>query len=443
MGLDPQTGKLVESVSSDPVWNTGHHRRCYPGKGTDKFIIYSMRGAEFLNLDTGEAFLPPWTRGSCGYGIMPANGLLYSPPHACRCYSETTLRGLTALAPEQKALGARQQAPALVKGPAYGSIPPYPPFMPPGFWSTYRANNARGGKTATTVSAKVSNVWKTEIGGKLTQPVMAYGRLFVASSDTHTIHALDAESGKEYWNFVAGGRIDSPPTIYQGMAIFGCTDGRVYCLRITDGKLVWRFRAAPSELRMGAYGQLESVWPVSGSVLVKDGIAYFTAGRSSYLDGGLFAYGVEAKTGRKVYEHRFDGPHNNKGMEPGNPMPGYVMEGALPDVLVTDGDQIYMRQIKLDPKLENETDMAPNFYPARKFSGQEFGQDHKYWCDIYEVGPRAFHKDWEWNYRSYFNQWPGVRLYSDRRPADRLRWCTRLRRPGLPQCRAMALAQGR
>ncbi|MCF7849257.1 MAG: hypothetical protein K9M45_10425, partial [Kiritimatiellales bacterium] len=192
----------------------------------------------------------------------------------------------------------------------------------------------------------------------------------------------------------------------------GCADGRVYCLRASDGMLAWRFRAAPDELRMGAYGQLESVWPVSGSVLVKGGIAYFTAGRSSYLDGGLYAYGVEAKTGKKVYEHRFDGPHNNKGMEPGNPMPGYVMEGALPDVLVTDGDQIYMRQIKLDPKLEKETDMAPNFYPAKKFTGQEFGQDHKYWCDLYEVGLRAFAKDWEWNYRSYFNQWPGTRLYT-------------------------------
>jgi hypothetical protein len=413
MGLDPKTGKMVKSVSSDPVWNTGHHRRCYPGKGTDKYIIYSMRGAEFLNLDTGETTLPPWTRGSCGYGVMPANGLLYSPPHACRCYSETALRGLTALAPEGKQ-GARSREPGdpLEKGPAYGNLKAETGNLKAGEWSTYRGCSARSGSAKTTVAAEVSHVWKADIGGKLTQPVVAGGMLLVASVDTHTVYALDAATGKERWSFVAGGRIDSPPTIHNGMAIFGCADGRVYGLRASDGELAWRFRAAPNDLRMGAYGQLESVWPVSGSVLVKDDIAYFTAGRSSYVDGGLFAYGVEAKTGKVVYEHRFDGPHTNKGMEPGNPMPGYVMEGALPDVLVSDGDQIYMRQIQLDPKLENETDMAPNFYPAREFTGQEFGKDHKYWCDLYESGLRAFVGKPEWNFRSYFNQWPGTRLYS-------------------------------
>ena len=414
MGLDPQTGKVVNSLSSDPVWNTGHHRRCYPGKGTDRFIIYSMRGAEFLNLDTGDVSLPPWTRGACGYGVMPANGLLYSPPHACRCYSETTLRGLTALAPaSQRTVDGRRRTDRLEKGPAYAT--PHPSSFipqPSDAWPTYRANNARGGKASTTVPAQVSPAWETHVGGKLTQPVMAGGMLLVASVETHTLYALDAETGRQRWNVIAGGRIDSPPTLHDGMAIFGCADGRVYCLRASDGELVWRFRAAPNDLRMGAYGQLESVWPVSGSVLVQNDIAYFTAGRSSYLDGGMFAYGLDAETGKTVYEHRFDGPHSDAGMEPGNPMPGFVMPGALPDVLVSDRDQIYMRHIKLDPKLEKEIDMLPNFYPARQRSREEFGGDHKYWCDLYESGKRAFVGKPEWYYRSYFNNFPGLRLYS-------------------------------
>ena len=35
-----------------------------------------------------------------------------------------------------------------------------------------------------------------------------------------------------------------------------------------------------------SYEQLESVWPVSGSVLIKDGVIFLVAGRSMFLDGG-------------------------------------------------------------------------------------------------------------------------------------------------------------
>ena len=56
--------------------------------------------------------------------------------------------------------------------------------------------------------------------------------------------------------------------------------------------------------------------------------------------------------------------------------------------------------------------MIPNFYPARELSREEFGGDHKYWCDLYESGKRAFVGKPEWYFRSYFNNFPGVRLYS-------------------------------
>ena len=57
------------------------------------------------------------------------------------------------------------------------------------------------------------------------------------------------------------------------------------CVRTTG--LAWRFLAAPTDCRIGYFDQLESVWPVHGSVLVRDGLAYVTAGRSTYLDGGI------------------------------------------------------------------------------------------------------------------------------------------------------------
>ena len=110
------------------------------------------------------------------------------------------------------------------------------------------------------------------------------------ATDKHAVHALDVANGEPVWSFHSGGRIDSPPTVAQGRVVFGSADGYVYCLRAEDGQLAWRFRAAPQERRIMAFGQVESAWPVHGSVLVVDGQLYFVAGRTSYLDGGMTLY---------------------------------------------------------------------------------------------------------------------------------------------------------
>ena len=58
---------------------------------------------------------------------------------------------------------------------------------------------------------------------------------------------------------------------------------------------------------MMAWEQLESAWPVHGSVLVREGLAWFMAGRSPYLDGGTRLCAVEVKSGKAVVDRRFDG----------------------------------------------------------------------------------------------------------------------------------------
>ena len=67
------------------------------------------------------------------------------------------------------------------------------------------------------------------------------------------------------------------------------------------GELVWQFKDLPDRM-IGAFGQLESAWPVHGSILVKDDVAYFAAGRSSQVDGGIFLYGLDAATGEVLTE---------------------------------------------------------------------------------------------------------------------------------------------
>ena len=83
----------------------------------------------------------------------------------------------------------------------------------------------------------------------------------------------------------------------MGRVYFGTAGGYVFCLRAADGTLVWRFNANTYFRHILQYGNVESAWPVHGSVVVKNGVVYFAAGRSSYLDGGLTFFALDAISG--------------------------------------------------------------------------------------------------------------------------------------------------
>ncbi|HID22983.1 MAG TPA: hypothetical protein EYP14_11365, partial [Planctomycetaceae bacterium] len=210
-------------------------------------------------------------------------------------------------------------------------------------WPTYRHDPARSGHATTTVPTSLRTAWQTKIGGRLTSPVIADGRVFVAAIDRHTLYALELDTGKPLWHFTAGGRIDSPPTLAEGRVLFGSADGYVYALRASDGVMAWRFLAAPADQRLVAFEQLESVWPVPGNVLVYDGVAYCVAGRSSFLDGGMRLWRLDVKTGRVLSETVLD----DRDRQANKDLQSYVswlnMPPALPDVLSCDGRYVYMR----------------------------------------------------------------------------------------------------
>jgi outer membrane protein assembly factor BamB len=186
------------------------------------------------------------------------------------------------------------------------------------------------------------------LGGKLSSLVVAEGKLLVAQVGSHAVCALDAATGRRLWSFTAGGRVDSPPTVWQGRALFGCGDGYVYCLRAADGALAWRWLAASSDRRIVAYDQVESAWPVSGSVLVRDGVVYCAAGRSSYLDGGIRLVRLDAKTGQMLSKTDLDDRDPATGVQRNEAVNLTDMPGALPDILSCDGESIYMRHNRFD-----------------------------------------------------------------------------------------------
>ncbi|MGD8499822.1 MAG: PQQ-binding-like beta-propeller repeat protein, partial [Phycisphaerales bacterium] len=146
---DPKTGEVRRQRPSDQEFlpHIGH-ARCHRAKATQNYLILGRRGVEFIDLRTGNMVANFWVRGICQYGVMPANGLLYVPPHSCACSVSGLLKsGLMALAPESEGKADTQSAPGacLEQGSAYGFTPTVPSAAGNDAWPTYRHDAARSG----------------------------------------------------------------------------------------------------------------------------------------------------------------------------------------------------------------------------------------------------------------------------------------------------------
>ncbi|MDP7286655.1 MAG: PQQ-binding-like beta-propeller repeat protein [Phycisphaerae bacterium] len=363
VGKNIRTGKIESSFN--PPKMTWFHPRCYRSKATSKYILASRTGIEFADVRKETVDVNHWTRGGCVYGFMPANGLIYNPPHPCACLLETKTSGFNALAPALAKPPAETSADRrLVKGPAYGKVSSNAAAKSD--WPTYRRDIRRSGYADSVLPAKLTTSWRTKPLGKLSPLVSAGGRVFAVAKDAHAVIALDGATGKKLWDFTADGAIDSPPTVYGGSVLFGSRDGSVYCLRASDGALVWRFLAATVDRMLMSYGKLESVWPVSGSVLVRSGEVFFVAGRSAFLDGGMRLYRLDAASGKMLSMTIMDEKDPKTGKNLQKLQGGWIgltMPTALPDILTSDGKQIFMRSQPFDLK-GKRTRVAPDLKVA-------------------------------------------------------------------------------
>ena len=324
-GRDPKTGEVKVTRAPYPMRG---HARCHRAKCTLRYLIVPGRSVEMIDVKTGKRDANSFVRGNCGYGIMPANGLIYVPPHACACAVNNMLNdGIIALAPGRPGSRQPEAGNRLIKGPAYAQASTGRPQRSSDAqaWPTYRQNPARHGSTTTSISSLLKESWTVSLRSPLTPPVSDGRIVLLAEKDAHTVHALGVTDGEKAWSFTAGARIDSPPTIAGPLCIFGSRDGYVYCLRMSDGVLAWKFRAGPFERIIQVDGQLESAWPVPGNILVEGNTAYFVAGRTAHLDGGMYLYKLDVRTGEviKVVER--------------------TASNGRPDVLASDGTWIFMR----------------------------------------------------------------------------------------------------
>ncbi len=371
--LDLKTGEPVKQVNTQgPKVGMPHHR-CYRDKASERFIFTGKSGIEVLSTETGWLCNNSWIRGTCQYGILPANGLIYAPPNACACFLTSKVEGFFAAAPQRDGAGGMPpyDSPVLEAGPLYGKLPDA--AQPPADqeWPMYRHDPERTGACSGPIPDQVELEWTAAVGGRLTQPVVAGGRVFTASIDEHTVHALAADDGHELWRVTAGGRVDSSPTVWGERVLFGSADGWVYCVGAADGQLAWRFRAAPAQRLVGAHDQMESIWPVHGTVLVQNGTIYVTAGRSSFLDGGILLYRLDPATGKELSRTTLCHLDPDTGAQL-VPEERFNMEGTTSDILSGDGEQVYLKYFAFDRQGRRASQERPHLFSIAGQLGEEW-----------------------------------------------------------------------
>ena len=113
------------------------------------------------------------------------------------------------------------------------------------------------------------------------EPVVLGHTMFVPSTVSDSITALDTGTGQERWRFFAEGPVRFAPVAWQGKVYFVSDDGYLYCLDANDGSLRWKFRGLPegmADRKVIGHGRLVSLFPARGGPVLAEGVVYFAAG---------------------------------------------------------------------------------------------------------------------------------------------------------------------
>ena len=287
---DPANTVAGEYVGLRPV-------ACTVWRATPKWLIGSMTVAA---LDGTGYYWTDAMRTHCDVGAFPANGFLYITPNFCGCqpYQPGSNATHSRLLSEDTGLARLERGEAKAAPAVEGAEADWPTLLRDSMrsaWSDHtlaRELKAAWQETipvASCADAMLQREWDDHYytRGPITAASVAEGVCVVAVPHRQQVVALDATTGKPRWRIAVDGRVESQPTIHGGLVLFGTRSGWVYAVSRDTGATVWRYFAAPSAERIVVNGQLESPWPVFGSVVAAGDDVWAFAGRHSDLDGGL------------------------------------------------------------------------------------------------------------------------------------------------------------
>lgn len=306
--FDLKSGEMLRNFSTA-------NSRCETSKATANYLVMAFSQFIDYKADPPRAMRAALSRGSCGSGFFPAYGMVHYLPNMCHCENGVRFHSTASSEP---VLDPLPDDVRLVRGPAYGERDSRAANRDTdGDWPMFLHGPQRGGWNPAGPRGELAAAWSTVVQpppaadgplatdwldtndfiGPVSATAVADGLAVVAVREQHRVEGLDAASGAKKWSFTAGGRVVTPPTLHDGLCLFGCRDGWVYALRADTGRLAWRFLAAPYERNIVAFSQVESSWPLLGSLLIHDGLVVAVAGYHPVANGGIQVWALDPQTG--------------------------------------------------------------------------------------------------------------------------------------------------
>ena len=119
-----------------------------------------------------------------------------------------------------------------------------------GDWPMYRKDAGRQGVTEVDLPENLQLAWSRRLlplepafNNKRLQfdagyePVVAKGKMLVASSLTDSVKAFDTKTGQLVWTHYTNGPVRFAPAVWDDAACFGSDDGHLYCVDLHTGLL--------------------------------------------------------------------------------------------------------------------------------------------------------------------------------------------------------------
>lgn len=298
-------------------WNLDYARLprpvgCTVSRATPNYVFgslttYSLKGKAIQHTNAARAV--------CDVGAVPAAGMTFITPTQCFC--APYLPGFKAF--HSQSFAGMEKLDRLQAGKAK----PAAKSNESADWPMYMADARRSNWTESRLPKSLKRLWTVHPAkedrhhaivrewrdnwytqGPITPVTVAEGIAAFAVVDGQQVVGLDPKTGKERWRTTVDGRIDSSPTIRSGLIYAGTRNGWVYALNRDNGELVWRFFAAPRRERFVSFGQLESRWPLHGSILVDEDGVWAIAGRHNDTDAGLWWWRLDPVTGKPLASGR-------------------------------------------------------------------------------------------------------------------------------------------
>ncbi|NQU52991.1 MAG: PQQ-binding-like beta-propeller repeat protein [Bacteroidetes bacterium] len=171
-------------------------------------------------------------------------------------------------------------------------------------------------------------------------PIIVGSKLYYGSSADDAVHCIDADSGKEKWQFTTNGPIRIAPTYHNGNLYFGSDDGFVYSIDSRNGKLKWKFSPSPKDYqKVLNNGRLISFWPIRTGVLIENEKAYFGASMLPWKKS--FVCAVNIKTGKPDAVGTYVQEYNDMNM---------TLEGSM----ASTGSMLIQPQGRISPAFINK-----------------------------------------------------------------------------------------